>query len=312
MIFSGRANGKLLLTAEYFVTDGATALALPTRKGQKLIATKGSEKNILEWQSFDFDGSCWLNAKFKISDLSLLSSSDETESKSTEKLREILVVLNTLNPNFFAQFESGLNVSTELEFPRKWGLGSSSTLISILADWAKVNPYELLEKTFGGSGYDLAAAKAEGPVLFRLFNGRPQSEISTFNPIFKNQLYFVYLNKKQDSREALVYYKVTPLDERTLPLQRITQITFNIAQYCKNLEEFELLILEHEELVQSIIKQPRAKESYFEDYWGEVKSLGGWGGDFVLVTSNEPADITKKYFTEKGFDIFIPYEEMIL
>lgn len=312
MVYSGRANGKLLLTAEYFVTDGATALALPTRKGQKLVVVEGDTQNVLEWSSYDFDQSCWMQVKIKISDFSLIDFTQETEKKSAERLIEILRTVDNLQPNFFSQFKSGLKIKTELEFSRKWGLGTSSTLITLLSEWTKINPYSLLEKTFGGSGYDIAAAKAEGPTLFRLFNGKPQSEISTFNPEFKNQLFFIYLNRKQDSREAMVHYKVTPFDERTVPLQRISQITFNIAQYCKSLEEFELLLKEHEQLVQSIIKLPRAKDLYFEDYWGEVKSLGGWGGDFVLVTSNESLDRTKNYFAEKGFDIIIPYEEMIL
>ena len=31
----------------------------------------------------------------------------------------------------------------------------------------------------------------------------------------------------------------------------------------------------------------RIKENAFSDYFGQVKSLGAWGGDFVLVTGNE-------------------------
>jgi hypothetical protein len=95
-------------------------------------------------------------------------------------------------------------------------------------------------------------------------------------------------------------------------LPRITQITFNVAQYTQTLEEFDELMEEHEELVQSVLKQPRAKERLFSDYWGTVKSLGAWGGDFVLVTSNEPEEKTRQYFAEKGFDTVIAYDEMIL
>ena len=55
MNFSTKANGKLLLTAEYFVMDGATALALPTRFGQQLSAKDADKAGILQWQSFDSD-----------------------------------------------------------------------------------------------------------------------------------------------------------------------------------------------------------------------------------------------------------------
>lgn len=44
-----RANGKLLLTGEYLVLDGALSLAFPTRKGQTLLAKK-SEKKGFFWK----------------------------------------------------------------------------------------------------------------------------------------------------------------------------------------------------------------------------------------------------------------------
>ena len=314
MQFSTRANGKLLLTGEYFVTEGATALAIPTRFGQRLFAQDGEEAGILQWKSHDHDGSCWFEGKFKLDDFSVVHASGEEEvsNEVAGQLHKLLVAARKLNPDFLKYSSTGVSVETYLDFPRNWGLGSSSTLVTMLAQWAKVNPYDLLDNTFKGSGYDIAAATAPGPILFRKFNGKPQTEISNFNPSFRHQLYFVHLNQKQDSREALVYYMVTPPEQREVPLPRISQITFNVAQYSETLEEFEELLEEHEELVQSIIGMPRAKEQYFSDFWGEVKSLGAWGGDFVLVTSNEPEEKTRQYFAERGFETVLSYEEMVL
>lgn len=314
MQFSTRANGKLLLTGEYFVTEGATALAIPTRFGQRLFAQDGEEAGILQWKSHDHDGSCWFEGKFKLDDFSVVHASGEEEvsNEVAGQLHKLLVAARKLNPDFLKDSSTGVSVETYLDFPRNWGLGSSSTLVTMLAQWAKVNPYDLLDNTFKGSGYDIAAATAPGPILFRKFNGKPQTEISNFNPSFRHQLYFVHLNQKQDSREALVYYMVTPPEQREVPLPRISQITFNVAQYSETLEEFEELLEEHEELVQSIIGMPRAKEQYFSDFWGEVKSLGAWGGDFVLVTSNEPEEKTRQYFAERGFETVLSYEEMVL
>ena len=39
------SNGKLLLTGEYVVLDGAKALAVPTRFGQNLIVKKGNNRS---------------------------------------------------------------------------------------------------------------------------------------------------------------------------------------------------------------------------------------------------------------------------
>ena len=58
-----RANGKLLLTGEYLVLDGALSLAFPTRKGQTLLAKK-SEKKGFFWKSINNDGSVWLGVGF--------------------------------------------------------------------------------------------------------------------------------------------------------------------------------------------------------------------------------------------------------
>jgi len=312
MKFSTRVNGKLLLTGEYFVMDGATALALPTRYGQKMTASDGDEPNVLHWLSYDHEGICWFDGRFGLSDFSILTADGSEPNKIAEQLQKILLATRKLNAKFLTDTTTGVKVETHLEFPRNWGLGSSSTLVTMLAEWAVVNPYSLLEATFKGSGYDIAAATASGPMLYRRFHGRPQSEVSSFNPNFRHQLYFVYLNQKQDSRDALVHYMVTPLEQREIPLARITQITFNIAQYTQTLEDFEELIAEHEALVQTVVQQPRAKDCLFADYWGEVKSLGAWGGDFVLVTSNEPEEKTRQYFAEKGFETVISYDEMIL
>lgn len=314
MNFSMRTNGKLLLTGEYFVTEGAVALALPTKLGQRLSVNPSNHgKPELLWKSYDHNESIWFEATYALSDLTIISSNGEEEKHAAiaEKLQDILQEAKKLNSNFLSNLATPLLAEAHLEFDRTWGLGSSSTLITMIAEWAKVDPFELLERTFGGSGYDIVAATAEGPMLFQKFNDRNRWDKSLFNPSFKDHLYFVHLGKKQDSREALVYYKVTAPEERERPLPRITQITHDIAQYTDNLSDFEALLEEHELLVQSIIQQPRAKETYFSDYWGEIKSLGGWGGDFVLATSNKDRATTEDYFKKKGFETILSYAEMV-
>ena len=50
----------------------------------------------------------------------------------------------------------------------------------------------------------------------------------------------------------------------------------------------------------------------FADFPGTVKSLGAWGGDFVLVLSPWPAEQTMAYFNAKGCPTVLSYNEMIL
>lgn len=315
MQFHHHANGKLLLTGEYFVTEGAVALALPTNVGQQLDVRDASDGStgLLYWKSFDKDGTCWLSVTFQLSDWKVLEyNGGEKAEKEAHRLQELLRCCRSLNARFLTQETTSLEAETRLEFPLEWGLGSSSTLVSLLARWADVDPFVLLEKTFGGSGYDIAAASAAHPILFQKFNGKNRWDDSRFAPPFYQQLYFVYLNQKRDSRDALVQYMVTPEETRTEPIARISQITHNIASYTQTLEEFERLIAEHERLVQGVLKQPRAKEAFFGDYWGEIKSLGAWGGDFVLATSNRSEEETRQYFESKGFATVLRYDDLVL
>jgi mevalonate kinase len=310
MNFSMHTNGKLLLTGEYFVTDGAVALALPTKLGQKLEVSECSADG-LHWQSLNADGECWFEAKYSLPKLEIQHcEGGDNKEEVAEQLQKILQQAKMQNPQFLKGAKA-LQATTTLEFDKDWGLGTSSTLVTMIAEWAKIDPFELLDSTFGGSGYDIVAATAEGPMLFQKFNGKNRWDKSLFNPAFKKNLYFIYLGKKQSSREAMVYYSVTPKDQRCVPLPRITQITHDIAQYTDELEDFDALIEEHETIVQEIIQQPRAKEEHFEDFWGQIKSLGGWGGDFVLATSNKGDEETKEYFQKKGYDTVFTYEELI-
>ena len=49
------SNGKLLLTGEYLVLDGANAFAVPTKFGQNLIVEKIVEPQLI-WGSFTNTG----------------------------------------------------------------------------------------------------------------------------------------------------------------------------------------------------------------------------------------------------------------
>ena len=296
------AHGKLLLTAEYFVLDGAKALAVPVKFGQSLTVESAENPN-LHWKSLDEKGNCWFEATFAPEDFSCLTSTDQAVAT---RLTQLFCEAKKMNPGLRT---ANCGLRTELGFPRPWGLGTSSTLVHLLAQWAGVDPFELAFRTFGGSGYDIACAGADGPILYRLENGKPEVEPCPFRPLFAEQLYFVFLEKKQDSREGISRYRKRGGGEDLT--RKIAALTDGFLT-AKNLVEFENLIRQHEHLVGETIGLPRAKSLYFNDFWGEVKSLGAWGGDFVLVTSDRPEEATRRYFNEKGFDVFFPYDDLVL
>jgi mevalonate kinase len=304
------SNGKLLLTGEYFVLDGAKSLAVPTTCGQDLIV-EPINQNELIWESYTNTGECWLQAIFDLPKLRLVSATyDDKKDGGTgsvaEDLFEILLQIRKLNPSFL-NTEQGYLVKTNLTFPKNWGLGTSSTLINNLANLAKVNPYQLLEKTFGGSGYDIACAQNDTPILYTRNQTNPIVEKVNFNPNFKQQLYFVYLNKKQNSREGIKRFKQLS-GNLTSETEQISQLTEAFIT-CDNLIDFEKLLIEHEQIVSKTVQLKTVQEIYFSDYFGQTKSLGAWGGDFILATGNQDS---LKYFNQKGFQTVIPYQDLIL
>jgi len=293
------ANGKLLLTAEYFILDGAVGLALPTKFGQTLTVEPINEKGIF-WKSIDNKNKLWFEAKFN-EQLEIISSSN---NEITKTLQNILRESQISNPKS--------QITTKLDFPQNWGLGTSSTLISLLAQWRKINPYVLLEKTFGGSGYDIACATATQPIIYQKISNL-KSQISNpvnFNPSFKENIYFVHLGKKQNSREGIQHYKNLTID-KTEYIEQISNITQKIIE-ANELDEFSYYLDVHTTIVSNVLQLKKVKDIYFADFPGSIKSLGAWGGDFILVASDENPLTINKYFSDKGFPVILSYNEMIL
>ena len=297
------SNGKLLISSEYLVLDGAKALALPTKFGQNLIVEEGKNKEIV-WKSFDKDNSIWFNETLLFSEIIEKKTFESLPEKNT--LIAILHEAFLLNPNYI-NLSEGYNVTTQLTFPKFWGLGTSSTLINNIAQWIKIDAFTLLKNSFGGSGYDIACAQNDTPILYQLVNGKPIVASVVFNPSFTNQLYFVYLNKKQSSKNAIAsYYKkqndIVPF------ITKINTIT-NTILHSKEIESFISEIENHEIILSEILETKTVKETLFSDFSGTIKSLGAWGGDFVMAVSKENPSA---YFKEKGFETILTYEEMIL
>lgn len=300
-----KSNGKLLITGEYVVLDGAKSLAIPTKYGQSLKVEEDNS-NTLSWKSYDEKGNVWFENSFTLGNGEIFKTF-ENDNDISSRLRQIIDAAQQLNPNFLKN-EKGYKVSTHLEFNKSWGLGTSSTLINNIAQWADVNAYELLEKTFGGSGYDIACAQHNTPITFQLDkNNQPLVTPIDFNPSFKDQLYFVYLNQKQNSRDGIKAYKsLNKVSNAVInDINSITEETIKTT----SLAAFESLLTEHENIIGKLLNQEPVKSKLFRDFNGCIKSLGAWGGDFVLATS--PTN-PKDYFKSKGLDIVIPYSTMIL
>ncbi|MEM7186710.1 MAG: GYDIA family GHMP kinase [Bacteroidota bacterium] len=295
------SNGKLLLTGEYVVLDGAFALAVPTRYGQSLVVEPTSSGK-LQWASLNDKGDCWFTVIFS-SELIVLETTDKTVAKT---LFNILHTANAIQPNFLKKI-AGYQVTTQMDFPNEWGLGSSSTLINNIAQWAQCDPFELLERSFGGSGYDIAAAQSQTPLLYQRSEMGPEIKSIALDWDFTDQLFFVHLNKKQDSKLGIERYRAMS-NRRSSTLERISELSQEVAN-CVSLDQLRTLLTEHEQRIAQLLDMPTVKETRFPDYPGLVKSLGAWGGDFVLASGDAAA---MDYFREKGYHTVIPWAKMLL
>ena len=336
-----KSNGKFLLTGEYLVLKGATALALPLKKGQSLEAeVLDSNDNLIYWDAFykttdygqqstvpepvegthlpfdklsDRNASThfhWFSAVLDKNDFSIKSTDDKEKA---ERLSDILSKAKALNGNIFTDAHD-YKFRTHLDFNPQWGLGSSSTLINNIAEWAEINPYKLLDQTFKGSGYDIACAKYNHPIFFRVMANTPHAisqniEAANFDPIFKDQLYFVYHGHKQNTAREIKAF-LSKEKKYTDEIKSISEIS-RILPEVQTLRDFCYFIKVHEEITAKCLEQKRLKK-YFNDFEGEVKSLGAWGGDFFLVATEWDEKKVKKYFDNKDLNIVFRYQDIVL
>ena len=123
---------------------------------------------------------------------------------------------------------------------------------------------------------------------------------------FMDQLFFVHLNRKQSSREGIAHYRNSSIN--TEQIGAISAISLSLPEV-QTLSEFETLLQKHEEIISSILQIPTIKERLFSDYPHSIKSLGAWGGDFILAVGT---DEDLEYFRDKGYHTIIPFRDMMV
>ena len=301
-----QAHGKFLLTGEYLVLKGALALALPLKLGQNFhVSWADTDTHRLHWIAQQPDKP-WFSVVFDTDTLQPVTTDDPAKA---EKLASILKAVRKLKPTAF--YGGDLRIRTHLDFDPEWGLGSSSTLIANLARWAEVDPYELLKLTFGGSGYDIACATAERPIFYQLIDAKPQVETIDFTPSFADHLFFVYQGQKQSSSKEVKAFleKANPVDLQK-DIEAVSEISHAVPQ-CENLDEFGMLMQCHERIIARCIGQEPVQKR-FPDFEGVLKSLGAWGGDFILSATEWDEKQVRDYFNGKGLDMIFKYKELVL
>ena len=296
-----KSNGKLLITSEYLVMKGAMALAIPAKLDQELNVIS-TNSDFVNWKSFNKDNQIWYEEKFFLDKGTLIYHGEKN------KMSDLIVRLFDYIHKFNKPEKSiGNEFIWKINFNINWGLGSSSTLINNLSKWAKVNPYKLLFSVFNGSGYDIACCDKSNPIIFQKKDNYLSVSDTTFNPNFLDNLFLIFLNKKQDTQKSVQNFLETD-QSLSEGINQINEIVHEIENV-KDITTFESLIERHEKIIANILQMPTIQNEKFPDYNnGVIKSLGSWGGDFVLATGDEKS---VDYFEEKGFNIIRKISDLL-
>jgi mevalonate kinase len=313
------SRGKLLIAGEYLILSGSSGLGVPVSRGQWLKWTGKEGGNTLEWIT-TVKGRQWFRAVFTESGYSVMTS---TDYKKARLIRNLLVRASELS----VTGPLCGRIETRLDFDPAWGLGSSSSLISNIAYLFDVDPFILHFAVSKGSGYDIACARSDVPVLYRLdfapeghrvnkggYSGSslcpaPVYGPVDFNPVFQDRLFFAWTGKKQDSARQV--HKYLSADRKDNPyINEVTRIITGIVK-AGNIQDFNLLLHEHDRIISLVLDKRPVNETMFKGFPGYVKSLGAWGGDFVMVSWEDSPDELMRQLKQKGIDIVFSYRELI-
>mgnify|MGYP001259775477 FL=1 len=113
------------------------------------------------------------------------------------------------------------------------------------------------------------------------------------------------MNTKQNSLNEIRKYK--DLNPSNSLINEISDITKKLLK-CSTVKNFNLLIHSHEQIISKLISKKPIKQELFKDFRGEIKSLGAWGGDFIMASSDEDPS---NYFKNKGFNTILKYGDLL-
>lgn len=301
--FYSYGHGKLLISGEYLVLRGAEALAVPLRLSQRFTIrpARGAD---LHWRALRTDGSEWFKGTFSLLDFSPQEASDPDFA---EGITRVLTAITRQNPDFLADWK-GQSVESVLEFEPEWGLGTSSTLVHVMAQWGEVDAFTLLEHTFGGSGYDLACAGAEGPILFQSTDEEIIITPCTLEWAFRDQVHLVWSGRKENSRHSVASLEPKWSKASAEDVRAISDMAEQLTE-ARDLASFRGLLDEHNRRMGAILgldPNPWAPE-----FPGTVKPLGAWGGDFFLAASPEDPEAIRQWLNERGFSTVFSWKDLV-
>ncbi len=291
------APGKILLVGEYTVIKGFEGLAVPVKSGQWMdvweFDSPGNAEDRFIFNALDSRGASWFSESFDISNLK--SNSLETNAvksnvadENFENNESHLSKLLALVPESFWKSGKSYRFETRLEFDRSSGLGSSSTFVQLMSNYFKLDPFQVQDLVFGGSGYDVAIAAVQKPLIYWRNEQGVHFRQWKLNSELTKDWKVVFLGNKVNSRTSTsqvsdMLEDLSNDENYRMQIQKIIEIVRD-AQ--------ELMALETGiEMYQMFLSQLLGMVTPYTYFGvkplprGVCKWLGAWGGDMLLVNS---------------------------
>lgn len=280
------APGKVLLNGEYTVLVGFEGMALPAKCGQWLdtwvFNTPNGKVDTLYYQALDENELPWFQLEVSLDEM-LPSSEISADDKPVAEV--FLKLLNLVADSFFESGKS-IRLVTRLEFNRNSGLGSSSTFVALMSQFFGLNPQEVQAQLFGGSGYDVAIAQVQKPLIFWKNEQGAHFRPWKLSSSLTQQWNIVFWGEKVNSRTSSANVKNTLEQlsqdtaykmqlEKILSLTRDAQDIPTLETSLEMMQMFLSQLLEMDTPYQTLGIKPVSQ--------GLCKWLGAWGGDMLLV-----------------------------
>ncbi|MCB8999087.1 MAG: hypothetical protein H6540_03320 [Bacteroidales bacterium] len=100
-------------------------------------------------------------------------------------------------------------------------------------------------------------------------------------------------------------------DDMTPEIREIDAITDGMLA-CTELREFRHLMREHENIISKLLGIPSISEKQLNDFNGDIKSLGAWGGDFIMLATDMPRDYVISWLRKRDMNTWFTYKDIAL
>lgn len=295
------SSGKLILMGEYAVLHGIDALCIPLKAGQEMLV-QDSPDNHIHWS--------WKYKDRYLADFVLHNQTLEVLACKHGDPSWVIRLINLVRETSAVFLtDKGRKIAFNNFFPPEWGLGSSSATISSLCRYAGVDAFAVNERLTGGSGADIAAATATEWFIYRKSNPTPAAWPLPFSYSLADNTWFIYSGNKQATAAHLAEVRSA---ENTFNMSLLPHVNWLVYKFAtaSALPEISKIIQDHESLIGQLIgKSPVGLD--FPDFPGKIKSLGAWGGDFLMAVSQQDDDFVRDYFTGRGYKDVFSWEDFI-